>query len=107
MKKARIWRAFLIKERKFSKNKNAWLGREDSNLRMVESKSTALPLGDAPIRPLQLPRFRTTPSARPSRCVLDHLVAPAGRRSGGMIAFGSFWQRRSIEGVEAFQPAGR
>ena len=26
-----------------------WLGREDSNLRMVESKSTALPLGDAPI----------------------------------------------------------
>jgi hypothetical protein len=27
---------------------NAWLGREDSNLRMVESKSTALPLGDAP-----------------------------------------------------------
>ena len=48
MKKARIWRAFLIKERKFSKNKNAWLGREDSNLRMVESKSTALPLGDAP-----------------------------------------------------------
>ena len=30
--------------------KNAWLGREDSNLRMVESKSTALPLGDAPTR---------------------------------------------------------
>src|SRR6185437_14301921 len=27
---------------------NGWLGREDSNLRMVESKSTALPLGDAP-----------------------------------------------------------
>ena len=26
-----------------------WLGREGSNLRMVESKSTALPLGDAPI----------------------------------------------------------
>ena len=26
----------------------SWLGREDSNLRMVESKSTALPLGDAP-----------------------------------------------------------
>jgi hypothetical protein len=29
--------------------RTAWLGREDSNLRMVESKSTALPLGDAPI----------------------------------------------------------
>jgi hypothetical protein len=27
----------------------AWLGREDSNLRMAESKSAALPLGDAPI----------------------------------------------------------
>jgi hypothetical protein len=26
-----------------------WLGREDSNLRMGESKSPALPLGDAPI----------------------------------------------------------
>ena len=39
MRKARIWRAFLIKERKFSEIRNAWLGREDSNLRMVESKS--------------------------------------------------------------------
>ena len=28
--------------------RNAWLGREDSNLRMAESKSAALPLGDAP-----------------------------------------------------------
>ncbi len=28
----------------------AWLGREDSNLRMAESKSAALPLGYAPIR---------------------------------------------------------
>jgi hypothetical protein len=35
MRKARIWRAFLIKERKFSENKNAWLGPEDSNLHMV------------------------------------------------------------------------
>jgi hypothetical protein len=39
MRKARIWRAFLIEERKFSKNKTAWLGQEDSNFRMVESKS--------------------------------------------------------------------
>jgi hypothetical protein len=30
-----------------------WLGREDSNLRMVESKSTALPLGDAPLSCLE------------------------------------------------------
>jgi hypothetical protein len=28
--------------------KELWLGREDSNLRMTESKSVALPLGDAP-----------------------------------------------------------
>jgi hypothetical protein len=41
MRKARIWRALLIKERKFS-NKNAWLGREDSNLRKVESKSARI-----------------------------------------------------------------
>ena len=32
----------------FTERRTAWLGREDSNLRMVESKSTALPLGDAP-----------------------------------------------------------
>src|SRR5437870_13547740 len=31
MRKARIWRAFLIKERKFSENKNAWLETEGSN----------------------------------------------------------------------------
>ena len=30
--------------------RNAWLGREDSNLRMAESKSAALPLGYAPMR---------------------------------------------------------
>jgi hypothetical protein len=28
MRKARIWRAFLIKERKFSENKNAWLATQ-------------------------------------------------------------------------------
>src|ERR1700687_5412410 len=33
---------------KVFRRQTAWLGREDSNLRMVESKSTALPLGDAP-----------------------------------------------------------
>jgi hypothetical protein len=49
MRKARVWRAFLIQRKKFSETRNAWLGREDSNLRMVESKSTALPLGDAPV----------------------------------------------------------
>ena len=32
MRKARIWRAFLIKKRKISENKNGWLTWEDSNL---------------------------------------------------------------------------
>jgi hypothetical protein len=45
---------------------------------MVESKSTALPLGDAPI----------------------------GHLEGGGRAFHTFlWQRRSIEAVEPFQQA--
>jgi hypothetical protein len=35
VRKARIGRAFLIDERKFSENRNAWLGREDSNLEMA------------------------------------------------------------------------
>ena len=52
-----------------------WLGREDSNLRMVESKSTALPLGDAPT------------------------TEPAGQACPRI----PFRPRRSIEGVEPFQ----
>jgi hypothetical protein len=32
-----------------------WLGREDSNLRMAESKSAALPLGYAPMHTAGLP----------------------------------------------------
>ena len=57
-----------------------WLGREDSNLRMVESKSTALPLGDAPI--------------------------DGPESSGtGLAPADSLRPRRSIEGVEPFQQA--
>src|SRR6476661_10281010 len=37
-----------------------WLGREDSNLRMPDPKSGALPLGDAPV---WVPPFRATTSA--------------------------------------------
>jgi hypothetical protein len=60
--------------------RTAWLGREDSNLRMVESKSTALPLGDAPMTCLE---------------------------SGGTIAARiPSGNARSIEGVEPFQQAG-
>lgn len=36
-----------------------WLGRQDSNLRMAEPKSAALPLGYGPITLLILPHFRT------------------------------------------------
>jgi len=39
MRKARISRAFLIKERKFSENKNAWLTWEDSNSHIPISKN--------------------------------------------------------------------
>jgi hypothetical protein len=35
---------------KSPRSRSAWLGREDSNLRMAESKSAALPLGYAPTR---------------------------------------------------------
>jgi hypothetical protein len=41
MRKARIWQAFLIEERKFSENKTAWLWREDSNRDMANWKSDA------------------------------------------------------------------
>jgi hypothetical protein len=61
-----------------SETHTGWLGREDSNLRMVESKSTALPLGDAP-----------------TDC----------QESGGtgLAPADSLRPRRSIEGVEPFQ----
>jgi len=39
MRKARIWRAFLIEERKFSKNKNAWLSWKESDFHLPECKS--------------------------------------------------------------------
>jgi hypothetical protein len=42
MRKARIWRAFLIKKRKFSENSNAWLEREDSNSR-IPDRTRSLP----------------------------------------------------------------
>ncbi len=36
------------RRRRAGRGRDAWLGREDSNLRMAESKSAALPLGYAP-----------------------------------------------------------
>ena len=49
LRTAPVSRAFRIKSGVFSRDCTAWLGREDSNLRMPESKSGALPLGYAPI----------------------------------------------------------
>ena len=36
------------REKRNNSNREDWLGREGSNLRMAESKSAALPLGYAP-----------------------------------------------------------
>jgi hypothetical protein len=51
----------------------AWLGREDSNLRMAESKSAALPLGYAP-------SFASPTRIRPRR--LDHNARPGASQLG-------------------------
>ena len=40
-----------------------WLGREDSNLRMAESKSAALPLGYAPKAPTDYRQLARSPAA--------------------------------------------
>src|SRR3984893_6893083 len=45
---------------------NNWLGREESNLRMAESKSAALPLGDAPMAPRRLGRVEGQTVIRPT-----------------------------------------
>jgi hypothetical protein len=49
LRKAPEIRGFLQETGDRRIGRSAWLGREDSNLRMAESKSAALPLGDAPI----------------------------------------------------------
>ncbi len=54
----------------------AWLGRKDSNLRMPESKSGALPLGDAPTGP-KLKGFLADPSARAGAEAADHRASPS------------------------------
>ena len=42
-----------------------WLGRKDSNLRIAESKSAALPLGDAPMKPKKgCPEWDSNPPYR-------------------------------------------
>jgi hypothetical protein len=59
----------------------AWLGREDSNLRMAESKSAALPLGDVPSPRHRYFSFRLT-------LLIEALDQPEydGRRSSLFMA---------------------
>src|SRR6185437_6653380 len=52
-----------------------WLGRKGSNLRMLESKSSALPLGDAP-------------SCGQGR---DHIEGPKGFQRGEWAGILGFW----------------
>jgi len=49
LKKLAFGGLFWCLRRKFSEIRTGWLGREESNLRMGESKSPALPLGYAPV----------------------------------------------------------
>jgi hypothetical protein len=53
-RKTRVWRAFLITERKFSENETAWLGREDSNPEMAKWKSEALACPPEAAEPLSV-----------------------------------------------------
>ena len=51
-----------------------WLGRQDSNLRMTESESVALPLGDAPVLGWVM-GFEPTHAWTTTMC-LNHLTTP-------------------------------
>ena len=67
--------------------RNAWLGREDSNLRMAESKSAALPLGDAPRRADHNRRGALPQPARSCRAEGNSLVeARTPRYKAGLPA---------------------
>src|ERR1700733_12435436 len=57
-----------------------WLGREDSNLRMAESKSAALPLGYAPMRP----KARTT-LAESGRTIVPGVPRRNGRAGRNLL----------------------
>jgi hypothetical protein len=73
-------RGFGRREKHYNINDSGWLGREDSNLRMAESKSAALPLGYTPIaqRINRLRRLRNSRSTRRCRNLLILLVSAMG-----------------------------
>src|ERR1700733_12572978 len=57
-----------------------WLGREDSNLRMAESKSAALPLGYAPMR-----RKARTALAESARTIVPGVPRRNGRAGRNLL----------------------
>jgi hypothetical protein len=57
-----------------------WLGREDSNLRMAESKSAALPLGYAPMR-----RKARTALAESGRTIVPGVPRRNGRAGRNLL----------------------
>jgi hypothetical protein len=59
-----------------------WLGRQDSNLGMAESKSAALPLGYAPKRCADSERARYSDAIRHDQCIL--IRTRAGRPAGSV-----------------------
>ena len=56
-----------------------WLGRQDSNLGMAESKSAALPLGYAPMRDRKMPQRRD--KGRPGGRTIAAAPCPINARS--------------------------
>jgi hypothetical protein len=67
--KRRKYRVFFGNTEMADRDRIGWLGREDSNLRMAESKSAALPLGYAPKAPADGRKSPARP-ARPRRCTI-------------------------------------
>ena len=71
----------------FPKSLILWLGREDSNLRIAESKSAALPLGDAPTcRKTSQARGKRADNSSgscPSQWLAVAILQQAASRNGG------------------------
>jgi hypothetical protein len=81
-----------------------WLGRQDSNLGMAESKSAALPLGYAPFRPAA-PRMAAQPASGRGRTILGGLdsinerASSAGERGHGEAAAGRAIDERRCQAI--------
>ena len=83
-----------------------WLGWQDSNLRMPESKSGALPLGDIPLSDKDRRVLRRTVRAAAGETPMAHAVRRYGSRQAKtclslICAFPGLWHRgrRLLYGV--------